>query len=144
MAFSMDESNLLEALNTDDDKFTCGKGCGANGVCVDAKCFCEPGFAGAVCNEKIGSSFVQTGEHPAAPTLLGQTWKVSPVLLAVIAFCVGIMFSSLVKNVLDRRIQQKQTTLLSKPLVSLQASSIQPREASSSAALASPMLPRPL
>jgi hypothetical protein len=126
-AIDMDESNLLQALSVDESSYTCEKGCGEHGRCIDAKCFCEPSFHGEGCTEKGDSNRFSLAEESSTVSGIapvGSSWKLSPVLLILISFSIGILFSSLMKVVLDRRRQQLQTTLLSKPLVSMQSSII--------------------
>ena len=115
------------AVSADEHAFACLEGCGAHGRCVAGRCYCEPGFAGALCHLALDEKAVaalEESRHAAALAAAaageddgihadeGQInaaalkgfaraqgsvvasnggWTVPPLVLAMAAFCVGVL-----------------------------------------------------
>jgi len=123
--------------NACETEIDCTTSCGAHGVCSSGRCVCANGFAGEHCdialnsfvaiNSEVGSSFKEVFtkeessliEMPSVDpgTIVLSSLNFPPAALILMAFLVGVVTSTFVKFLYDKRAQMNRQEGILRPLL---------------------------
>jgi hypothetical protein len=85
--------------------FACSAGCGTHGRCIEGTCYCEPNYAGAICEIKLDEKALANLEAAqSAGMVMEQEGEglnkqgMSPLLLATLAFVVGVLAMTMLRG----------------------------------------------